>query len=136
MMIYQISTVDKECNMTFKKVQDESLAEQRDIQNALFTMIEEKRKKLKEEKDGEGDLFAAGTTGQQHQTRNRQRLLRKKRGELENLVGTPPTSNVSTPKKKSLDRQKENPSHLMGVLTNRVEEEIDADFYKMTRKRF
>lgn len=137
MMIYQISSVDKECNLTFKKVQDESLAEQKEIQNALFSMIEEKRKRLKEEKDGE--FLEVGQ--QPHQTRNRQRLQRKKRGELENLVGsphyhTPPTSS----KKKAVDRQrgdKGEQSHLLGLTaTNRsAEEEIEQDFYEMTKKR-
>lgn len=76
MMIYQISSVDQEFNLNSKIVQKESLAERRELQNAMFTVIEEKRKKLKEDKDGEGELGLST-----HHTRNKQRLLRK-RGEI------------------------------------------------------
>jgi hypothetical protein len=124
MMIYQISSVDKQYHNNWKKLHDESLAEQKQIQNALFTMIEEKRRKLKQDKDGEGELL---NLPQQHQTRNRKRLQRK-RGDLENVV------NSSPPIKKKLERQKESPSHLLGVLSHRVEGDIEADFYAMRKK--
>lgn len=32
-------------------------------------------------------------------------------------------------------RAKESPSHLIGVLSHRVEEDIEADFHAMTSKR-
>lgn len=116
MMIYQISSVDKQYQNNYNKVHDESLAEQKEIQNALFTMIEEKRKKLKLDKDGEGDL-----TLPPHQTRHRKRLQRKR---ADDILHSPPV-------KKKLERQT---SHLLGVLSHRVEGDIEADFYAMRKK--
>lgn len=122
MMIYQKSTADKLYSSDSKKVQDESIAEQKELQNALFSIIEEKRKKLKEDKDSEGDLLKV----QQHQTRNRKRLMRK-RTDADTL--TPLTST-----KKKMERQRESPSHLIGVLSHRVEADIEADLFAMRKK--
>ncbi|KAI8981876.1 Sds3-like-domain-containing protein [Mycotypha africana] len=54
MMVYQISCVDHEFELTSKKVHEECMRERQDLQNAMFTLVNEKRKKLKEEKHGEG----------------------------------------------------------------------------------
>ncbi|KAF1806566.1 hypothetical protein FB192DRAFT_1351041 [Mucor lusitanicus] len=158
MMIYQISSVDQEFDMNNKLVQEECLAERRELQNAMFTVIEEKRKKLKEDKDGEGELGLST-----HHTRNKQRLLRK-RGEILDGYLTAQQQSLSSPvisQKRKQDhilftvhvrcilltslklytfnsfflRAKESPSHLIGVLSHRVEEDIEADFHAMTSKR-
>ncbi|KAI8643200.1 hypothetical protein BD408DRAFT_160337 [Parasitella parasitica] len=131
MMIYQISSVDQEFDLKSKIVQEESMAERRELQNAMFTVIEEKRKKLKEDKDGEGELGLST-----HHTRNKQRLLRK-RGEILDgfLTQQPSISSPVISQKRKQDRIKENPSHLIGVLSSRVEEDIEADFHAMTLKR-
>lgn len=71
MMIYQISCVDQAFQLKAKVVQEESLAEKRELQQSMFMVLEEKRKKLKQDKDDEGDFSI-------HETRNRRRLLRKK----------------------------------------------------------
>ncbi|KAL9538724.1 hypothetical protein MBANPS3_010715 [Mucor bainieri] len=91
MMIYQISSVDQEFDMNNKLVQEECLAERRELQNAMFTVIEEKRKKLKEDKDGEGELGLST-----HHTRNKQRLLRK-RGEILDGYLTAQQQSLSSP---------------------------------------
>lgn len=116
MMIYQISSVDKQYQNNYKKVHEESMAEQKEIQNALFSMIEEKRKKLKLDKDGEGDLIPP------HQTRHRKRLQRKR---TDDLIPS------SLPIKKKSERQT---THLLGVLSHRSEGDIEADFYAMRKK--
>lgn len=100
MMIYQISTVDEQCNLNYKKVQNESLSEQKELQNALFTIIEEKRKKLKQEKDNDVDALnhQQDQQQQQHQTRNRKRLSRKK-GDLDFHTHSPYNTSSLTKKK-------------------------------------
>ncbi|KAI7902336.1 uncharacterized protein BX663DRAFT_72744 [Cokeromyces recurvatus] len=87
MMIYQISCVDKQFYLDSKIVQEESMAERRELQNAMFLVIDEKRRKLKEDKDGEGEIGLST-----HQTRNRKRMLRK-RGDFETLVNNRQTNN-------------------------------------------
>lgn len=89
MMIYQISSVDKQCELNSKKVHEECVLERKEIQNALFSIIEEKRRKLKQDKDGEGDP----NNSSNHQTRNRKRLTRK-RGDLDGYhANVPLTAN-------------------------------------------
>jgi hypothetical protein len=108
MMIYQISTVDHEFQLNSKIVQDESMAERREIQNAMFTVIEEKRRKLKQDKDGEFDTA--------HQTRNNRMLLRKKQ----------------KPTKKKNEYVAYNPPPALPTITTEKKEDIEADFYAMT----
>ncbi|EPB92255.1 hypothetical protein HMPREF1544_00824 [Mucor circinelloides 1006PhL] len=106
MMIYQISSVDQEFNMNSKLVQEECLAERRELQNAMFTVIEEKRKKLKEDKDGEGELGLST-----HHTRNKQRLLRK-RGEILDGYLTAQQQSLSSP----VISQKRKQDHILFVI--------------------
>lgn len=87
MMFYQISSVDEQCKLNSRKVHEESILERKGIQNALFSIIEEKRRKLKQDKDGEGDP----NNSCNHQTRNRKRLTRK-RGDLDSYHASVPHS--------------------------------------------
>lgn len=124
MMIYQLSTADDLFSSDSKKVIDESIAERKEIQNALFLMIEEKRKKLKEEKDCEGDLSKI------QQTRNnRKRLSRKKRttNDLLDHLTAPST-------KKKPDRQRDNQNYLLSALSLRIESDIESDLNAMRKK--
>ncbi|KAI8976977.1 Sds3-like-domain-containing protein [Pilobolus umbonatus] len=117
MMRYQIECVDKLFRLEIDAVMNEMLAEQKEIQNAMFTLLEEKRKRLKEVKDGEGEFSLSS-----HLTRNRQRISRKKEIEI-------------TPKSigKKKDRLKDqNPlSHLANIFTNRSEDQLEDDFNTM-----
>lgn len=108
MMIYQISTVDHQFQMNSKIVHEESMAERREIQNAMFTVIEEKRRKLKQDKDGEFDT--------NHQTRNNRMLLRKKQQKT----------------KKKNECVAYNPPPAIQTITLGKKEDIEADFHAMT----
>ncbi|KAI9484250.1 MAG: hypothetical protein EXX96DRAFT_561518 [Benjaminiella poitrasii] len=129
MMIYQILCVDKQFYLDSKIVQEESMAERRELQNAMFLVIDEKRRKLKEDKDGEGEVGMSA-----HQTRNRKRMLRK-RGDFESIIGNRHTSTNNSKQKRKQDRMREIPSHLIDVLSKRIEEDVEADFYAMKKKR-
>jgi hypothetical protein len=107
MMIYQISTVDRQFQLNSKIVQEESMAETREIQNAMFSVIEEKRRKLKQDKDGEFDTA--------HQTRNNRMLLRKKQ---------------KTKKKNEYVPYNPPPSLPTGTIDKK--DYIEADYYAMT----
>ncbi|KAF7725775.1 hypothetical protein EC973_009392 [Apophysomyces ossiformis] len=53
MMEYQLKQVDETYAKDTKKIEDDWQAEKHDMQVAMFSMLEEKRRQLKDDKDGE-----------------------------------------------------------------------------------
>ncbi|OAD76235.1 hypothetical protein PHYBLDRAFT_166209 [Phycomyces blakesleeanus NRRL 1555(-)] len=90
MMDYQVKCVDKQHDTDWRTLEKESMAEKRELQRAMYVMLEEKRKKLKEDKDGElgSSKELAYST---HHTRNRKRMMRKRGNPLLKLDSIPPT---------------------------------------------
>ncbi|KAG0191866.1 hypothetical protein DFQ28_010727 [Apophysomyces sp. BC1034] len=57
MMEHQLRQVDKVYDNDTRQIQDELQAEKHEIQVAMFSMLEAKRKQLKDDKDGEFRIF-------------------------------------------------------------------------------
>ncbi|KAI8888675.1 hypothetical protein K501DRAFT_18738 [Backusella circina FSU 941] len=112
-MFYQISSVDHDCHLNYQLVEEESLAERSELQKAMFLILDEKRKRFKEMKDGELEPLSSGV---------QKRILRK-RGESET-----PLSKLS---KRKSDRSKENVGQLLNALNINDEEELEADLRAM-----
>ncbi|KAH8549199.1 Sds3-like-domain-containing protein [Umbelopsis sp. PMI_123] len=81
-MEYHITCTDEQFQTEISSLEDDYTAEKQGMRDMMLNALEEKRKKLRDEKDNENDI-ANDIFFSTHQTRNRKRIMRKRGGILD-----------------------------------------------------
>ncbi|KAI9285149.1 Sds3-like-domain-containing protein [Umbelopsis sp. AD052] len=81
-MEYHITCTNEQFQAEISSLEDEYTAEKQGMRDMMLNALEEKRKRLRDEKDNENDI-ANDIFFSTHQTRNRKRIMRKRGGILE-----------------------------------------------------
>ncbi|GAB5593636.1 hypothetical protein Unana1_08536 [Umbelopsis nana] len=118
-MEYHIDCTNEQFQAEIAGLEEDYLAEKQAMRDMMLNALEEKRKRLRDEKDNENDI-ANDIFFSTHQTRNRKRILRKRGGILdtESLAGYRSPNSVL---------RLNTLANLNTALTARDDDELDQD---------
>ncbi|KAI7865804.1 hypothetical protein BDF14DRAFT_972875 [Spinellus fusiger] len=123
LMEYQLKCADQQYESDWRLLEKETMAEKHGLMKDMYLVLEEKRKGLKKDKDGEVGI-AKGTPFSTRRAGNRKRHV------LQRTLPCLKPEMMTSRRRYAIDRMRET-ANVSQALAVRNEEELDADLFIM-----